>query len=123
MSNKSGKFNFKQWLEEFQHEGWQLELIISSILLVVLSGTGDIMDKWVIHLLGPGGGGGVAFGISFVFVGMLDIAISVAKLNLIIHIFLRGLWIGCIGLRNISEEIDLTALNYTPKFNNFLEKM
>ena len=104
------------------HEGWQLELIISSILLVVLSGTDEIFNDWMVHLVGPSNGGGPIWIIFIMIVLLLSFAVEVAKLNLIIYIFLRGLWVGCIGLRNISAEINLTSLDYTPKFNNFLAK-
>ena len=42
--------------------------------------------------------------------------------NLAIHIFLRGFWIGCIGLRYVSGGIDIDSLNYVSKFSNFLKK-
>lgn len=42
--------------------------------------------------------------------------------NLIIHIVLRGLWIGALGLRYVSGEIDYDNLNYSDKFTNYLKK-
>ena len=41
--------------------------------------------------------------------------------NLIFHVFLRGVWISAIGLRYISEEINIDSLNYSPKFTRFLK--
>ena len=37
-------------------------------------------------------------------------------INLLIHIILRGLWIGAIGLRYVSEDIDYEKLNLSSYF-------
>ena len=43
-------------------------------------------------------------------------------INLILHVVLRGLWIGAIGLRYVSSEIDYEALNYGKRFTKYLQK-
>ena len=43
-------------------------------------------------------------------------------LNLIIHVVLRSLWIGALGLRYISGDIDIEKLNYSKRFTNYLKK-
>lgn len=42
--------------------------------------------------------------------------------NLILHIILRGLWIGALGLRYVSGEIDYNVLNYSKKFTQYLKR-
>lgn len=46
----------------------------------------------------------------------------ILALNLIIHVILRGLWIGALGFRYVSEYIDFDTLNYYSKFIKFLRK-
>jgi hypothetical protein len=42
-------------------------------------------------------------------------------INLIVHVILRGLWIGTIGLRYVSSEIDYDNMKYADRFTNFLK--
>lgn len=114
------KKDFRKWLEYLQQESWQLELIISSILLVVLSSGGDGIDDWLLEI-----GANIGQGASHIIIiapVLLNITLIIAKTNLVFHIFLRGFWIGCIGLRYVSDDIDIDSLNYAPKFSNYLKK-
>ena len=49
-------------------------------------------------------------------------AIWILLFNLLLHVLLRGLWIGTLGLRYISGDIDYDSLNYSPKFTRYLKK-
>ena len=50
------------------------------------------------------------------------IACVVLIVNLVIHVVIRGLWIGAIGLRYVSNEIDYKSLNYSKRFTYYLKK-
>ena len=39
-----------------------------------------------------------------------------------IHVILRGLWIGALGLRYVSGDIEFDKLNYQNKFTGYLKK-
>lgn len=58
-------------------------------------------------------------------VGMLTYVFKTGWLiffiNLIVHVILRGLWIGTIGLRYVSSEIDYDNMKYADRFTNFLK--
>ena len=41
---------------------------------------------------------------------------------MILHVFLRGLWISTIGIRYVSGEINFETLNFGLKFDRFLKK-
>ena len=41
--------------------------------------------------------------------------------NLLLHVLLRGLWIGALGLRYVSGDIDYDYLKYSPKFTKYLK--
>lgn len=43
-------------------------------------------------------------------------------INLLVHVILRSLWIGAIGLRYVSDEIDYEKLNYGSEFDRYLRK-
>ena len=50
------------------------------------------------------------------------ISIFILILSLTLHVVLRGLWIGAIGLRYVSGEIEYDELRYTTKFISYLER-
>ncbi len=110
---KNGK-TFSQWLEGLQQESWQLELIITSILLLVLSNYDQVITEWANRGAIEEGWG--------MFLVLLEPILLFFKSNLIVHILLRGLWIGCLGLRYLSKETDFEQLNYSALFTNFLKK-
>lgn len=110
---ESNKKNFVEWLEFLQQESWQLELIISSILLLILGSS----DTLISELANKYGGSSIGL-----FISLLMPIILFIKTNLVVHIFFRGLWIGCIGLRYVSEDIDFDTLSYAEKFNRFLRR-
>ena len=116
---KTTKKDFKKWLEYLQQESWQLELIISSILLFVLSTADETINAWMLEVTANAGSAMVSFVVIIPLA--LYIILMVAKTNLIIHIFLRGFWIGCIGLRYVSGDIDIDSLDYSSKFVNYLK--
>lgn len=56
------------------------------------------------------------------FIGIFSIGWKIFFINLLIHVILRGLWIGAIGLRYVSQDIDYEALNYSEYFTESLRK-
>jgi hypothetical protein len=50
------------------------------------------------------------------------ISCAILIFNLILHVILRGLWIGALGLRYVSGDIEYEILNYSPKFDKYLRK-
>lgn len=107
---------FKKLLDSLQQQSWELELIISGFAIFGLFSVYDTLRagaeiaqndqqiyKFVIYL--------VAF-----------IACSILLFNLLLHVILRGLWIGALGLRYVSGEIEFDTLKYSDKFKNYLQK-
>jgi len=107
---------FKKLLKKLQEESWQLELIISGFAIFGLftaypsiaeqvqesSNTKQIY-KFVIYLVA-------------------QISCGILLFNLLLHVLLRGLWIGTLGLRYVSGDIDYEELNYSEKFTKYLKK-
>jgi len=125
MSDKKNKVNngsldkafFKEWLEKLQQESWQLELIISGFALYgIYNSKGLLIDLADLShestkniFLGP-------------LRTLLQVGWKIFFINLLLHVILRSLWIGAIGLRYVSADIDYTQLNYSEYFTNYLKR-
>ncbi|NAS32788.1 hypothetical protein GTQ40_17550 [Flavobacteriaceae bacterium R38] len=116
MSNNPQDEKFKKWLDILQQESWQLELIISGFAIF---GLFSVVEPIQIEMYKKMAENNI-FAI-FLWQGLL-ISWYIITVNLIIHIILRGLWIGAIGLRYVSGDIDYEYLKYSSKFTRHLEK-
>ena len=63
-----------------------------------------------------------AYNMLKVLTQMLRAAWLVFFTNLLIHVIMRGLWIGAIGLRYVSGDIDYDKLKYSDSFNTYFKK-
>ena len=116
MSNTYKRESFKKLLEKLQEESWQLELIISGFAIY---GLFQAIDPITLRLEEAENDLQI-----YTFVIMMVALVSCAILifNLLLHVVLRGLWIGALGLRYVSGDIDYDHLNYSKKFTNYLKK-
>lgn len=115
MSKDYNSSVFREMLDKLQQESWQLELLISGFAIFGLfSATGTIETKLAI-----------AENDSRIVDTFLWFAAKVCCWilisNLLIHVVLRGLWIGALGLRYVSGEIDYQELKYSEKFTKYLQ--
>ena len=116
MANDPVDKKFKKWLDILQQESWQLELIISGFAIY-----GLFMVIEPIELAGLEAQNEQNFYRTLLFQG-LKVSWYIITVNLIAHVILRGLWIGAIGLRYVSGEIEYDKLNYSPKFTRHLTR-
>ncbi|QCX02098.1 hypothetical protein FGM00_18990 [Aggregatimonas sangjinii] len=107
---------FRKWLDKLQKESWQLELIISGFAIY---GLFTAIDPIGIKSEMAYVNGNMVYAIIWTIVAM---ALYILLFNLVLHVLLRGLWIGAIGLRYVSGDIDYENLNYSSKFTSFLTK-
>jgi len=118
--NKDRKNVFSEWLETLQQESWQLELLISGLALFGIweSRTSLMRLEYYIdsNVVDPY----IFYGAAFTFVLWAGWAIFLV--NLLAHIIVRGLWIGAIGLRYVSGDIDYSELNYSDVFKRYFKK-
>ena len=116
MSNDYTNPAFKKLLQKLQEESWQLELIISGFAIFGLVSSFDPLGLELTK----------AENTEQVYLVMILmtalISCSILTLNLVIHVILRGLWIGALGLRYVSGDIDYEYLNYSAKFTKYLKK-
>jgi hypothetical protein len=107
---------FKDLLDKLQQESWQLELLISGFAIFGLFSATDYIE--INHDIAKNESRLAETFLWFAAKVSCWILIS----NLLIHVVLRGLWIGALGLRYVSGDIDYNQLKYSPKFTNFLQK-
>ncbi|ARV14942.1 hypothetical protein [Polaribacter sp. SA4-12] len=114
MKNDYKDTKFQKLLNKLQQESWQLELLISGFAIF-----GLISSLAPLKKMGQEAAAVESYTKAFFFIA--SIACMVLIVNLVIHVILRGLWIGAIGLRYVSGEIDYDALNYRKRFTNHLK--
>lgn len=116
MSQDYTKPEFKELLKRLQEESWQLELLISGFAIFGLITTFPYVQKETYEAINAQQlYKGTIFGISL-------ISCSILIFNLLLHVFLRGIWIGALGLRYVSGDIDYDSLKYSQRFTKYLKK-
>lgn len=114
MKNDYTDKKFRELLDKLQQESWQLELLISGFAIFGLFTSLEPLIN----------GHNRAVALESFTKYLFPVAIiscQVLIINLIIHVVLRGLWIGAIGLRYVSGEIDYDSLNYKKRFTEYLK--
>ena len=125
MANPEGQLHksksvFKEWLEKLQQESWQLELLISGLALFGIWESRSMIMKFDYYLDTNIIQAYNFYARAFIFVLWSGWAIFLV--NLLIHIIVRGLWIGAIGLRYVSGDVDYDELNYSEVFKGYFKK-
>lgn len=116
MSQDYNKPAFKKLLEKLQEESWQLELLISGFAIFGLFSVYKPLEIAVLE---------ASINSIVHEVVMAQVALFsciILLFNLLLHVLLRGLWIGALGLRYVSGDIDYDVLNYSEKFTKYLKK-
>lgn len=116
MSSDYNNPAFKKLLKKLQEESWQLELIISGFAIF---GLFTAFEPLRVILKEAQNNDEV---VKIILITIALIACSILIFNLLLHVILRGLWIGTLGLRYVSGDIDYDALKYSSKFTNYLKK-
>lgn len=107
---------FKKLLQKLQEESWQLELLISGFAIFglftayepIAISAEEAKNTQQIY--------------KFVISMVAQISCAILIFNLLLHVLLRGLWIGALGLRYVSGDIDYEELKYSTKFTNYLKR-
>lgn len=109
----------KQWLKKLERESWQLELLVSAFTIFLLVAAsenfGKVVDAFEYEY-------SESTGMISSFLNLTLLSIWVLTAFLIIHLLLRGFWIGTIGLRSVNPSIDLDTLKYSEFFQKKFEK-
>lgn len=116
MSSNHDNPAFKKLLQKLQEESWQLELLISGFAIFGLFSAWEPLELLIRE---ANNNDQKYYQIALVF---LRISCAILLFNLLLHVILRGLWIGALGLRYVSGDIDYEKLKYSEKFTNYLKK-
>ncbi|WP_318309972.1 hypothetical protein [Flagellimonas crocea] len=108
--------SFKKLLDSLQQQSWELELIISGFAIF---GLFTAYEPLRIEMVNAENEDSIY---KFVVYFILHIASSILLFNLLLHVILRGLWIGALGLRYVSGDIEFEKLRYSERFTKYLQK-
>lgn len=109
-----------EWLEKLQQESWQLELLISGFAILGCLEASKVVEKKMVLLLVNPTDEFVVYGfLAGMGLMVLTVGLTVFIINLIVHVITRALWIGAIGLRYVSGEIDHDQLPYNDRFKAY----
>lgn len=119
---ESNKHKENDWIEYIQRESWHLELLVSGfsifLLIQAYDGMSGAFDYLNLHVSLPGNLNGPIRGV----IGILTLSSVVLTCNLIIHVFVRGFWVGTVGLRSVQDRIHLDKLGYSDFFTKNLKE-
>lgn len=116
MSNDYKSPAFKKLLDSLQQQSWELELIISGFAIFGLFTAYEPLKTEMLNAQKN------EEMYSLVINLVALIACSILLFNLLLHVVLRGVWIGALGLRYVSGDIDFEVLKYGEKFKSYLKK-
>ncbi len=116
MSQDYTKASFKKLLEKLQEESWQLELLISGFAIFGLFTAQEPLRQAMLEARA------IENMYSFMTLQVVLMSCYILLFNLMLHVILRGLWIGALGLRYVSGDIDYDVLKYSKKFDTYLRK-
>ncbi len=108
--------SFKKLLDSLQQQSWELELIISGFAIF---GLFTAYEPLRIETVNAENQQQIY---RFVVYLILQISCSILLINLLLHVILRGLWIGSLGLRYVSGDIEFEKLRYSERFTKYLQK-
>lgn len=112
----------ESWLKKLERESWQLELLVSAFTIFLLIGANSAYDEFVNDLLYQYNFNDSALSVIYVFLILIQRSIMALTISLIVHLMLRGFWIGTIGLRSVQANIDFNKLNYSDFFTEKLKR-
>lgn len=118
--SKEKETHLKEWFQNLQRESWQLELVVSAIAIFLLMNAESYFGKMVVVWSNEFDFFNFSHGLFFQLLNVVHDFVFIGIINLIIHLFLRGLWIGIIGLKSVYASIDYERLNYSAFFTEKL---
>lgn len=117
--NEEGKL--RRWVSNLQLESWQLELLITGFSIFLLATSIDqyaeFSANFKFNKLVATSAGNLVFVQSGKFIiNTIPYALQFFLISLLVHLLLRGFWIGIVGLSSVSNNINLDKLNFKGPF-------
>ncbi len=116
------KSQVEEWLRKLQRESWQLELLVSAFTIFLLIQANSAFQEFFSSLPYRYNINESILAFIYLFLGLIGLSIKALTIFLVVHLLLRGFWIGTIGLRSVQDRIDFDGLKYSPFFTDLLRK-
>ncbi len=116
MNNDYKSPAFKKLLDSLQQQSWELELLISGFAIFGLFSAYEPLEIAIQKAQHQNDT------FELVLYSIVLFSCIILLFNLVLHVVLRGLWIGALGLRYVSGDIDFEHLKYTDRFTDYLKK-
>lgn len=107
-------------LDRLQEESWQLELIVSGVVIFLLIGLHPYLGDFASYLSVMMLGSSAFISVFTALWGFVGIAYFALIGMFLFHLALRGMWIGAIGLRSVSGGFDHDYLDFPGRYGKFL---
>lgn len=122
MTNQKSNTRTK-WLDQLQEQSWNLELIITGFVLFGLIQLKEFLElKEVQFYANEVNSFGWVFTETTNWWSFFNSFCGIFIFSLLVLIFIRGLWIGAIGLRYVSGDIDFDYFRYDDKFQQYFRQ-
>ena len=115
----------RRWVANLQLESWQLELLITGFSIFLLASSVEEYKIWseslAFNKLVTTKSASVIFVVAAGFIiESIPYALQFFLISLLVHLLLRGFWIGIVGLSSVSSNIDFDKLNLKGPFKKHL---
>ena len=105
-----------QWLKKLERESWQLELLVSAFTIFLLIMAVGSYEDFLEGMNYEYDLSDSVLSFIYIFMVLLGLSIKALMIFLVLHLMLRGFWIGTIGLRSVQSNVDFDKLNYSEYF-------
>lgn len=117
----------RRWVSNLQLESWQLELLITGfsifLLATSISQYAEFSASFSFNKLVPSSATNTIFvGSGAFIINTIPLALKFFLISLLVHLLLRGFWIGIVGLSSVSGTIDIDSLNLKGKFRKRIKE-
>ncbi len=119
---KEPKEQIQDWLKKLEQESWQLELLVSAFTIFLLFQAISSFSGFLEEMQYQYNLNNSLISFIFIFMGLVSLSVKALAVFMILHLLLRGFWIGAIGLRSVQSEISFERLNYSRFFAEKIKK-
>lgn len=111
----------RRWVSNLQLESWQLELLITGFSIFLLATSVDQYAEFSASfkfnkLIASSASDFIFISSGRFILDTIPLALNFFLISLIIHLLLRGFWIGIVGLSSVSNTIDIDSLKLKGPF-------
>ena len=122
------KGKLRRWVSNLQLESWQLELLITGFSIFLLASSMEQYESFrqaiIFDKLSPGShtSNPLFAQSAVILLNTIPWVLRFFLINLLVHLLLRGFWIGIVGLSSVSSIIDFDKLKLKGKFRGYIPR-